>query len=79
MNLPCPHCGTRPITEFLYGELTSVPDSIVDEDARDVDRAFMRNNPQGVQTERWFHLYGCRRWITLQRDTRTDEVVVSGQ
>ena len=52
MHLPCPHCGTRPITEFLYGELTSVPDSIAEEDARDVDRAFMRNNPQGVQTER---------------------------
>ena len=79
MNLPCPHCGTRPITEFLYGELTSVPDSITDEDARDVDRAFVRNNPQGVQTERWFHVSGCRRWITLQRDTRTDEVVLSGR
>ncbi len=75
MNLPCPNCGVRPITEFLYGELTSVPDAITDADARDVDRAFMRNNPQGPQTERWFHVYGCRRWITLQRDTRTDEVL----
>jgi heterotetrameric sarcosine oxidase delta subunit len=52
-----------------------VPDTLTDPDARDLDRAFMRANPEGVQTERWFHLFGCRRWLTLRRDTRTDEVV----
>ncbi|MCB0226467.1 MAG: sarcosine oxidase subunit delta, partial [Anaerolineae bacterium] len=24
--------------------------------------------------EAWFHLYGCRRWVRLSRDTRTDEI-----
>jgi len=23
-----------------------------------------------VITERWFHTFGCRRWLTLERDTR---------
>lgn len=46
-----------------------------DKHARDLDLAFMRNNPEGVQTERWFHLFGCRGWLTLRRDTRADEVL----
>jgi sarcosine oxidase subunit delta len=74
LKITCPHCGARPIEEFVYGEVQSVPDAIVDPDARDVDRGFMHTNPEGVQTERWFHLYGCRRWLTVRRDTRTDEV-----
>jgi sarcosine oxidase subunit delta len=78
MKINCPHCGARSVEEFVYGEVPVVPDSITDPDARDVDRAFMRANPQGVQTERWFHLFGCRRWLTLQRDTRTDEILNVG-
>ena len=41
----------------------------------DVDRGFMHNNPEGPVREAWFHLYGCRRWIYLTRDTRSDEVL----
>ena len=75
IHITCPHCGERPIEEFLYGEIPVVPDSINDPDAHDLDRAFMHNNPEGTQTERWFHVFGCRRWLTLRRDTRTDEVI----
>lgn len=78
LTLPCPNCGPRPVEEFVYGEIPTVPDSITDADAVDLDRAFMRTNPEGVQTERWFHVFGCRRWLTLKRDTRTDEVVNGG-
>jgi heterotetrameric sarcosine oxidase delta subunit len=35
----------------------------------------MFDNVAGVTTERWFHAAGCRRWLTLRRDTRTDAVV----
>lgn len=76
--IPCPHCGPRPIQEFMYGEIPEVPDSITDPDERDLDRAFMRANPEGPTTERWFHTYGCRRWLTLRRDTRTDEILGPG-
>ncbi|MEM7032196.1 MAG: sarcosine oxidase subunit delta [Chloroflexota bacterium] len=74
IQIPCPNCGKRPITEFVYGEIPVVPETITDVNDRDLDRAFMRNNPEGVQQEAWFHTYGCRRWIYLKRDTRTDEI-----
>lgn len=75
IHIPCPHCGPRPIQEFVYGEIPDVPATITEPDARDLDRAFMRKNPEGPTVERWFHTYGCRRWLTLRRDTRTDEIL----
>ncbi len=75
IHIPCPHCGLRPIQEFVYGEIPDVPATITDPDARDLDRAFMRKNPEGPTVERWFHTYGCRRWLTLRRDTRTDAIL----
>ena len=70
ISIPCPHCGPRPIQEFIHGEIPVVAASITDEEQRDLDRAFMRENREGVITERWFHTFGCRRWLTLERDTR---------
>ena len=35
---------------------------------------FLPENAAGAQVERWFHLLGCRRWITVTRDTTTNEV-----
>lgn len=75
LRIPCPHCGVRPVEEFVYGEIAATPDHLIDVGARDVDRAFMHSNTEGVVTERWFHAYGCRRWITLTRDTRTNDVL----
>ena len=75
IRIPCPHCGERPIEEYLYGEVPNVPDSITDPEARDLDQAFMRDNPEGVVRERWFHVYGCRRWLWLRRDRSTDRVI----
>ena len=76
IRITCPNCGTRPIEEYIYGEIPSVPDTITDADARNVDRVFMHNNPEGPVIERWFHVYGCRRWLTLHRDTRNDKVLL---
>lgn len=73
--LTCPNCGRRSIEEFRYGEVPTVPESIADPSARDLDRGFFRTNPEGVTVEQWFHEYGCRRWFTVRRDTRTDEVL----
>jgi heterotetrameric sarcosine oxidase delta subunit len=77
LRIPCPHCGQRPIEEFAHGEVPAVPESITDHDHRDLDRAFMRDNTEGVVTERWFHTDGCRRWLTLRRNTKDDEVLGS--
>lgn len=70
--IPCARCGPRPVEEFLYGEVPTVPDTIADPEARDVDRVFMRNNPDGPAREAWFHTMGCRRWSYLTRDRSTD-------
>ncbi len=75
IQIPCAHCGNRPVQEFIYGEIPSIPTSITDEAARDVDFGFMHNNVAGVQREAWFHSDGCRRWTYLERDTVTDVVV----
>jgi heterotetrameric sarcosine oxidase delta subunit len=74
--LRCPHCGRRPIEEFTYGgERRPAPDWIVGDDARNLDEVWMFENPDGIATERWFHAAGCRRWLTVRRDTTTDTVV----
>lgn len=75
LRIPCPICGDRSIEEWVHGAIPVVPDSIEDPDLRDVDRGYMRNNEHGVVREAWFHLYGCRRWVTLWRDTTTDRFV----
>jgi sarcosine oxidase delta subunit len=52
-----------------------VPDRITDPDERDLDWAWMLDNADGPTTERWFHEAGCRRWHTVRRDTRNDELL----
>ena len=66
----CPTCGERPYTEFSFGgELRdmSSPDPM-----SDFGRVYLRENTAGLQQERWFHLLGCRRWVTQARDTTTN-------
>ena len=75
IRIPCPHCGERPLQEFVLGEIPEVPDSITDPEERAFDRAFMHGNVAGPVTERWFHVYGCRRWVTVRRDTRDDALL----
>lgn len=77
LRIPCPHCGLRPLEEFHYGEIPIVPDEITDPDARDLDRGFFHDNLEGVVSERWFHAAGCRRWLNLRRDTRSDEILAT--
>ena len=30
------------------------------------------------QRERWYHRFGCRRWLAAERDVRTNEVLRTG-
>lgn len=66
----CPSCGERPYTEFAFGgEVRDVSSPDV---TSDFARVYLRENTAGVQEERWFHLLGCRRWVTLRRDTTSN-------
>ncbi len=74
--ITCPTCGERPVTEYRFGgEIPQVPDRLTDPDARNLDYVWMQSNVAGITTERWFHAAGCRRWLTVRRDTTTDRIV----
>jgi len=73
LMIPCPHCGPREYTEFTFGgELRELeaPDP-----RTDFERVYLRENLPGPQRERWFHALGCRRWLTLTRDTARNVVL----
>ncbi len=75
-GLDCPRCGRRPLDEFVFGgERRTTPSSIEDPADRDFDEVWIFDNPDGATTERWFHAAGCRRWLTVRRDTRADRVL----
>lgn len=70
-KIDCPNCGARDYTEFAFdAELRPDPfnQRIVGSDL------WARANAAGPQAELWFHSNGCRRWITVHRDTRTNEI-----
>lgn len=72
LMIPCPHCGPREYTEFTFGgELRDLEAPDAESDFR---RVYLRENVAGIQTERWFHTFGCRRWLTLRRDTVENRV-----
>ena len=49
--LRCPNCGPRDVSEFRYGgQILAQPPA--------------GGNLPEVQHERWYHRYGCRRWLT---------------
>ena len=73
LEVPCPNCGARPYTEFTFGgELR--PIGATDRD-HDFAVVFLPENPAGPQEERWFHALGCKRWLTVTRDRRTNGIV----
>lgn len=73
--LPCPWCGPRNAEEFHHaGEARQRPEA-----ARVPITAWRRylyetENRCGWVTEQWFHRAGCRRYITVERHTQTNEV-----
>jgi heterotetrameric sarcosine oxidase delta subunit len=76
----CPWCGPRDEVEFRYGGQAGVaypgdPDALTDEEW--AEYLFMRENPKGDWTERWFHAAGCRRWFEAVRSTATNEFRVT--
>jgi heterotetrameric sarcosine oxidase delta subunit len=75
-ELECPRCGRRPLDEFVFGgERRPVPAALTDPDDIDFDGVMLFDNPDGLTTERWFHAAGCRRWLTVRRDTHLDRVL----
>jgi methylglutamate dehydrogenase subunit B len=78
MRIQGPFCGERDSSEFVYhGDANSVrpdPDA-ADAPARFFDAIYMRENPAGPHLELWYHGFGCRSWLRVQRNTRTHEIL----
>lgn len=76
--IPCPFCGPRDHSEFSYGGEGHIqrphPPEAVDDHAW-ADYLFMRKNPKGIHYEMWMHLYGCRRWFNVARNTVTNQIL----
>jgi heterotetrameric sarcosine oxidase delta subunit len=75
--LRCPNCGPREVTDFSFGgEVNPRPTS--DPSLRELgDYNYFRHNVAGVQREWWFHRSGCGVWFLAERDTRTNEVLLT--
>lgn len=76
--IPCPFCGPRAEIEFRCGGEAHIvrpddPSAVSDQEW--ADYLFMRKNAKGLHHERWWHLYGCRRWFNLTRDTVSDRIL----
>ena len=75
MRIVCPNCGERSYTEFWFGGELPPPVTEGETLEQEFERVWLRRNVAGVQAERWFHYAGCRRWLTLERDTVTNEIL----
>jgi heterotetrameric sarcosine oxidase delta subunit len=75
--LPCPNCGPRDVNEFTCaGEVTMRPKS--SPSLRELAKyVYFRRNVAGIQREWWYHRFGCEVWFQAERDTRTNEVLLT--
>ena len=72
--IACPHCGPRNSDEYTFnGEIgTRPPPSATPGEWRRY--LYDKDNVAGWQTEQWFHVSGCRRFLNVERDTVTNEI-----
>jgi methylglutamate dehydrogenase subunit B len=78
MRIQCPFCGERDLSEFAYlGDANfKRPDPHApDAQARFFEEVYLRGNPAGPHQELWYHVYGCRSWLRVGRNTRTHEIL----
>ena len=77
--IPCPWCGPRDETEFVYGEaaVARPADPASTTDAEWTDYLYFRDNPKGEHKELWFHRSGCHRWFVLERNTITHVIAAA--
>jgi len=75
IELPCPLCGPRNVSEFRYaGEGGVRPDPETTTPAEWRRYLYMHRNPLGWTKENWYHGSGCRKYFSLERHTETHEM-----
>ncbi len=77
MRITCPHCGDRPLQEFLYhGDATVLrprDGGAVPSEAW-TDYVYLRENANGAHAELWYHSAGCHAWLVVIRDLRSHDI-----
>jgi len=75
LRLPCPFCGPRDHTEFVYeGDASVVYPALDAAEAAWFEAVYLRENPRGAHLEYWHHVQGCRAVLIVERDTATHEI-----
>jgi methylglutamate dehydrogenase subunit B len=73
--IQCPWCGARDQVEFTYaGDATVQRPPPEAGEAAFVEYVYLRDNPRGLHRELWQHTGGCRRFLTVERNTLTHEI-----
>ena len=78
MRIKCPYCGERDAEEFGYlgaGDLARPDPSAAGAPEAFYDYVYLRDNPAGPMAELWYHRGGCRRWLVVERDTRSHAIL----
>ena len=82
LKINCPFCGPRNEIEFVHGGPLKArrPDDPGALREREwIEYLTVPENPLGPVQERWWHVRGCGRWLTITRDTRSHEILGHGQ
>lgn len=75
MRIVCPVCGERSVAEFAYGGDATVARPALDAPVEAWNSAvYDRANPRGPHCEFWQHVFGCRSWLKVERDTATHAI-----
>jgi sarcosine oxidase subunit delta len=75
LRIPCPFCGPRDHAEFSYeGDATVKYPALDAPEDEWFEAVFLRENPRGQHSEVWHHLYGCRSFLIVERDTLTHAI-----
>ena len=77
LNIKCPYCGERAQKEFAYGGDGTVKRPELNKEVSDEkwnEFVYLRKSPRGKHIEFWHHIFGCRQWFRVQRDTVTHEI-----
>lgn len=73
--IPCPHCGPRNVSEFRYvGERRTRPDPQAATPVQWRAYLYEHDNIAGLSVESWYHTFGCRRFVSVERHTVTNAV-----
>ena len=72
-KLDCPRCGPRSYHEFWFGGELRPYDPAPPTKTTTATRG--SGQRRRAAAERWFHFAGCRRWLTVERDTQTNGIL----